>query len=59
MVGWLWHREPVAYGYIAPSINAFVSWQQFAEDLSAAGFDVKLVRPFLFGGVAIHLAVKR
>src|SRR5579862_1031512 len=43
-VGWWWHREPVAYGYIAPSIGAFVSWQQFRRDLAAAGFAVPLVR---------------
>jgi demethylmenaquinone methyltransferase/2-methoxy-6-polyprenyl-1,4-benzoquinol methylase len=58
LVGWLWHREPVAYGYIAPSIEAFVSWQQFSTDLAAAGFAVARVRRFLLGGVAIHVAVR-
>jgi demethylmenaquinone methyltransferase/2-methoxy-6-polyprenyl-1,4-benzoquinol methylase len=58
-VGWLWHREPVAYGYIAPSIDAFVSWQQFSRDLDAAGFDLTHVDRFLLGGVAIHLATRR
>jgi demethylmenaquinone methyltransferase/2-methoxy-6-polyprenyl-1,4-benzoquinol methylase len=58
LVGWLWHREPVAYGYIAPSIDAFVSWQRFSADLLAAGFTVARVRTFLHGGVAIHVAVR-
>ena len=57
-VGWWWHREPVAYGYIAPSIDAFVSSAHFSEDLVAAGFEVLRVRQFLGGGVAIHTAVR-
>jgi demethylmenaquinone methyltransferase/2-methoxy-6-polyprenyl-1,4-benzoquinol methylase len=55
-VGWWWHREPVAYGYIAPSIDAFVSWQRFCADLMAAGFDVLSVRIWLLGGVSVHVA---
>jgi demethylmenaquinone methyltransferase/2-methoxy-6-polyprenyl-1,4-benzoquinol methylase len=58
-VGWWWHREALAYGYIAPSIAAFVSWQQFRDALVVSGFDVKTVRRFLLGGVAIHVAVRR
>ena len=58
VVGWWWHREPVAYGYIAPSILAFVSWQAFRADLMAAGFRVATVHRFLLGGVAIHVAVR-
>ena len=55
-VGWWWHREPVAFGYIAPSIDAFVSWQLFSRDLSAAGFEVRTVQRYILGGVAIHVA---
>jgi demethylmenaquinone methyltransferase/2-methoxy-6-polyprenyl-1,4-benzoquinol methylase len=55
-VGWLWHREPVVYGYIAPSIDHFVSWQQFRESLGNTGFTVEHVSPKLLGGVAIHVA---
>jgi demethylmenaquinone methyltransferase/2-methoxy-6-polyprenyl-1,4-benzoquinol methylase len=58
-VGWWWHREPVAYGYIAPSIAAFVSWQRFRDDLVEAGFDVPFVGRYVLGGVAIHGAVRR
>ena len=59
LVGWWWHREPVAYGYIAPSIAAFVSWQQFSADIGNAGFDVRRVHRYLLGGVAIHVAMRR
>lgn len=55
-VGWLWHREPVAYGYIARSIEHFVSWQQFSLALERAGLHVERVRVKLLGGVALHFA---
>ena len=55
-VGWLWHREPVVYGYIAPSIDHFMSWQQFAALLERNDLRVEAVRTKLFGGVALHLA---
>jgi demethylmenaquinone methyltransferase/2-methoxy-6-polyprenyl-1,4-benzoquinol methylase len=55
-VGWLWHREPVVYGYIAPSIDHFVSWQDFSATLERHGLRVETVRAKLLGGVAIHLA---
>ena len=57
-VGWLWHREPVVYGYIARSIDHFVSWQRFSATLEAHGLRVETVRTKLLGGVAIHVAVK-
>lgn len=55
-VGWLWHREPVVYGYIAHSIEHFVSWQQFSRTLAAHGLQVEGVRLKLLGGVALHFA---
>jgi demethylmenaquinone methyltransferase/2-methoxy-6-polyprenyl-1,4-benzoquinol methylase len=58
-VGWLWHREPVAYGYISKSIDAFVSAPEFANNLRSAGFDVTGIRTYLLGGVAIHVASPR
>lgn len=59
VVGWLWHREPVVYGYIARSIDHFVSAAAFSAALDASGFEVERVGRKLFGGVAIHVAVKR
>ena len=56
LVGWLWHREPVVYGYIARSIDHFVSWQEFSASLAAHGIRVERVRTKLLGGVALHFA---
>ena len=56
VVGWLWHREPVVYGYIARSIDHFVSWQEFSATLAAHGLVVERARTKLFGGVALHFA---
>ena len=58
-VGWLWHREPVVYGYIAPSIEHFVSWQRFSSTLERHGFRVDAVSTKLLGGVALHFATRR
>jgi demethylmenaquinone methyltransferase/2-methoxy-6-polyprenyl-1,4-benzoquinol methylase len=58
-VGWLWHREPVVYGYIAASIDHFVSWQRFSATLERHGFRVNAVRTKLLGGVALHVATRR
>lgn len=58
-VGYLWHRDPVVYGYIARSIDHFMSHQAFSELLREEGFDVVSVRPYLFGGIARHVARRR
>ena len=55
-VGWLWHREPVVYGYIARSIDQFVSYQEFSRTLESCGLQVERVSRKLLGGVAIHVA---
>lgn len=59
VVGWLWHRAPVMYGYIAHSIRHFVTRSEFSRALDRAGFDVVRVRSHLLGGIALHHAVKR
>lgn len=56
-VGWWWHRDPVVYGYIARSIDHFVSWQQCSAMLASSGFRVVRVTRYLGGGVARHDAV--
>lgn len=58
-IGWWWHGEPVAYGYIAHSIDAHVSSDGFCETLERSGFTVVERRDFLLGGVAIHIARRR
>ncbi len=57
LVGWWWHRDPVVYGYIARSIDHFVSWQHCSRMLEAQGFRVRRVTRYLGGGVARHEAV--
>jgi len=59
IIGWLWHRAPVVYAYLGPSVDHFVSWQAFSRSLEAAGFVVEGVTPKLLGGIAIHRARKR
>ncbi len=56
VVGWLWHRVPVVYAYLGPSVEHFVSWEQFARDLREAGFVVERVERKVLGGIAIHVA---
>ena len=58
-VGWLWHREPVVYGYIAASIRHFTTADGFGAALRAQGFDVRATDRRLGGGVALHHAVRR
>lgn len=58
-VGWLWHREPVAYGYIAASIRHFTTAAGFAGSLRDHGFDVRATDRRLGGGIALHHAVRR
>lgn len=54
--GWVWHRQPVAYGYIAPSIAHYVSWQDLSAALEQRGFVVERVHRKLLGGIALHVA---
>lgn len=58
VVGWRWHGRAVVYGYIARSIAAFCSWQEFATALGDAGFVDVQVQRYLAGGVAIHRATR-
>jgi demethylmenaquinone methyltransferase / 2-methoxy-6-polyprenyl-1,4-benzoquinol methylase len=59
LVGWLWHRDPVVYGYIARSIAHFMTADDFTAMLEDEGFDVRSVKPALLGGIARHVAVRR
>jgi demethylmenaquinone methyltransferase / 2-methoxy-6-polyprenyl-1,4-benzoquinol methylase len=57
--GWWWHREPMAYGYIAHSIEHFTTARQFEDAVRGEGFDIKATVRHLGGGIAMHQAVKR
>lgn len=58
MLGWLWHRDPVAYGYIAASIEHYLSWQEFGDALASRGLAVERVSRKLLGGICLHVARK-
>lgn len=58
IVGWLWHRDPVVYGYIAASIDRWVSARRFSASLGRAGLTVERERRKLLGGIVLHLARK-
>ncbi len=58
VVGWWWHRTPAIYGYIARSIAAFVTAEQFTAVLEQNGFRVVTSRRMLLGGIALHVAVR-
>lgn len=55
-VGWWWHGEPEAYGYIARSIDAWMTPSGFREHLEEAGFEVERVEARLGGGICLHAA---
>ena len=55
-VGLLWHGEPVVYGYIARSVDHFVTADAFSTLLAETGFVVERVRQKLGGGIALHVA---
>jgi len=58
LVGWWWHRTPAIYGYIARSIAAFVTAQEFTTLLQRNGFRVVQQRSMLLGGIGLHVAVR-
>jgi demethylmenaquinone methyltransferase/2-methoxy-6-polyprenyl-1,4-benzoquinol methylase len=56
--GWLWHREPSTYGYIAASIRRFLTMNEFEQALTRAGLKVEWRKSHLFGGLGLHVARK-
>ena len=58
-VGWWWHREPMAYGYIARSIEQFTTAPGFESALEASGFKMAATHLHLGGGIALHHAIRR
>ena len=54
LVGRWWHGEPEAYGYIARSLETWLTPTQFAGALAHAGFVVRRVDRRLGGGVGLH-----
>jgi demethylmenaquinone methyltransferase/2-methoxy-6-polyprenyl-1,4-benzoquinol methylase len=59
LAGWIWHREPIVYGYLAPSIERYVTVKEFEAALDDAGFAVEWRSPKLLGGLCLHVARRR
>jgi demethylmenaquinone methyltransferase/2-methoxy-6-polyprenyl-1,4-benzoquinol methylase len=56
IAGWLWHRQPATYGYLAPSIRRYFSIPEFEAALVRAGFEVEWRAKRLGGAIGIHIA---
>jgi demethylmenaquinone methyltransferase / 2-methoxy-6-polyprenyl-1,4-benzoquinol methylase len=58
LYGWVWHREPAAYGYIPRSITRFVTPDELTAAFTERGFDVYHVGRKLLGGICLHAGQK-
>ena len=54
--GWLWHREPITYGYIAQSIRRYFTIPEFEKQLTDAGFKIEWRASRLGGAIGMHIA---
>ncbi len=59
LYGWLWHRAPVIYTYIAASIRAYVTAAEFSSELDRVGFVVIRTQRHLGGGIVMHEARRK
>jgi demethylmenaquinone methyltransferase/2-methoxy-6-polyprenyl-1,4-benzoquinol methylase len=59
LVGRWWHGEPEAYGYIARSIERWLTPGEFRAALASAGFSVERCAEKLGGGICLHGARRR
>ena len=56
LAGWLWHREPVTYGYLAASIRRYLTIPEFEKELACAGFQIEWRTSRLGGAIGMHVA---
>lgn len=56
VAGWLWHREPITYGYLAASIRRYLTITQYEKKLAEAAFQVEWRAVRLGGAIGIHIA---
>jgi len=59
LAGRVTHGVPEAYGYIAPSLDRWMTAAAFSDLLGTVGFEVQVEQRMLLGGIAIHLARRR
>ena len=58
VAGWIWHREPIVYGYLAPSIRRYLTIVEFEDALIGEGFKIEWRQSRLGGAVGLHVARK-
>jgi demethylmenaquinone methyltransferase / 2-methoxy-6-polyprenyl-1,4-benzoquinol methylase len=56
--GWLYHREPASYAYLARSVEHFVTQAEMLAAYRETGFEMVQERRWLFGAVGVHLVRK-
>jgi hypothetical protein len=56
IAGWLWHREPMAYGYLAHSVRRYLTIPEFERALGSAGLAAEWRATRLGGGIGLHVA---
>ena len=59
LVGWLWHREPMAYGYISHSIRRYLTIPEFEGALGKVGLQIEWRQSRLGGAIGLHVARRR
>jgi demethylmenaquinone methyltransferase/2-methoxy-6-polyprenyl-1,4-benzoquinol methylase len=59
LVGWLWHREPMAYGYISHSIRRYLTIPEFEDALGKVGLQIEWRQSRLGGAIGLHVARRR
>lgn len=56
LFGWLWHRQPMAYGYISHSIRRYMTIPEFEDSLKKVGLQIEWRQSRLGGGIGLHVA---
>lgn len=56
VAGWWWHGLPAAYSYLGPSVDGWISLDEYARGVADAGFTVEMAIPHLAGAIGLHVA---
>ena len=54
--GWLWHREPAVYGYLAHSLSHWLSRSELIQAMQQSDFELIQLRGKMVGTVCVLLA---
>jgi len=58
LYGWIYHREPASYAYLARSVGHFVTQKEMLAAFRETGFEVVQERRWLLGAAGVHLVRK-